>query len=815
MFSLITLTMLLETIVDGIMDYVQGLCNQHYMQLYNKMTTELMLLGIISFTIFMSEIAFGLQTKPYYIELEVAHLFLFFMGVILVAQSLTLLEYMRTFVHFWAKADVKSTEELSRLCKLADSMPFWQRVKLREELRFHIIKHEFITNKMLPKDFAFVSYLDKSLVGMVCHGVHIDYRYWAAICVLIWINYLRTELVSSGTTSHDGAHRRLAGGGLVPDPGPFPEWGMWVFVGLGYMLLTYGLAIYYWTGPVVVDQFTKEALRHVKQTNLEGGRGSVVDGKWTDGGDKQHGDCSFYAFGRALQRIDADHTMYTSLQDMQQDMQQKQQQRQDVALATNKAGFLRSAPGPRLDSIRAGILDEDEDEDHENHEEDEVKLLPPLVGPSHTPEVRRALKRQPSVLIVERYEGARKVHMASRHINNRESLVQNTSMARGGAKKWSDSKSASRVTGGLKKVSSRAAMGVAASHAVLQEAKKVGISHAIQVHLHSNRMERVAVFHQMLLLFNIFYTVAFLTFYLGIMPYHLIILCLAPILLLWFVVIPLASKSTFFLQAVAMHNEEILGEVKLEELDVLNGIDMMAKHIENYCGEVASAVVAEEAEKAGISWAAGQIQPLGLRELFVEWTALPSNERQLQAKHAPNLRTRLNKQFSFAPKESSERGSVRGRARSGTLGMGDMFSASFDTNETSLNVYKLKLALASIGLVVDHTRVNLIFIGLDDDRDGLIQMDEFLEKVLPHCSQRFQKRNSQDATSWSSPSITPSGAFSKIQAIRRGLSKGGESVVKSARTSLQKSHSDRKSGESSPTDRTKGGITPKIGKTVV
>jgi hypothetical protein len=805
MFVLIAITSVLETIVEKVEHYVRSLANHHYMQLFNKMTTELMLLGVISFTIFMSEIGFHLQTKPYYIELEVAHLFLFFMGVILVAQCLTLLEYMRTFVHFWAKSDVKSTEELARLCDKADSMPFWQRVKLREELRFHIIKHEFITNKMLPKDFAFVSYLDKSVVGMVCHGVHIDTRYWIAICVLIWLNYLRTKLMAVNSTTNE--HRRLAGGGLVPDPGPFPEWGMWVFVILGYMLLAYGLGIYYWTGPVVVDQFTKEALRHAQHLDdgdgdLEGDRGEGKKGK---------GDYSFNAFKMALRQIDDDHEMYSSLLKVQQEqahvLTKGTKGRASSARSSRSNGAPKSSPmSTMLSDEQAMETTLESDEYSDASEDEEVKLLPALTGPVHTPEVRRQMKRQPSVLIVERYEGARKVHMASRHINKRASLIPNTSLRKkslivgGAGQRKAGIKAAVESTGkGMKKVVSRGAMVASnGAHSIVEAAKQVGISHAIQVHLHTNRMERVAVCHQFLLLFNIFYTVAFLCFYMGIMSLSLTLICLVPISLLWLVVIPLASKSAFFLQAVAMHNEEILGEVKLEELDVLNGIDMMAKHIEQHCSEVAAAAAAEMEQETGLGWAAGKVHPMKLKELFEQWTALPRSDYHMHSTHGSGLRSRLGHQASRVgighQHSSSDQAARTTRTTFGSSSREgsttNVFSGSISSsNDDSLNAYKLKVALTSIGLAVDQTRVNLIFIGLDDDRDGLIQWQEFEAKVIPHCSPRFQRLNGKDD---GTPSIAPSLFGNKIKAIRKGLKKEATSMVKSARQSMRKPTAEKK-----------------------
>jgi hypothetical protein len=142
---LILATLFLEILTDLAHDYVHSLHNHNYRAIFEKITSELMILGCISFIIFICEVELGLASASYYLELELAHLVLFFIGLIFVMQSIYLLVAMTTVVGFWRTIDPHSNEKLSELCEQAmtgkpTKMSLWRKYVLAESLRFHIVK---------------------------------------------------------------------------------------------------------------------------------------------------------------------------------------------------------------------------------------------------------------------------------------------------------------------------------------------------------------------------------------------------------------------------------------------------------------------------------------------------------------------------------------------------------------------------------------------------------------------------------------------------------------------------------------------------
>jgi hypothetical protein len=273
LFFLILFTIFLEIIVEKIEHYCEHLGNDRFMDIFNKITSELMILGIISFTIFFAEIELDLASKPFYIELELAHLMLFFIGIIFALQSVHLLTMMRWVIQFWGKINQKTAEELTAKCDKATShkLTLFQKISLAETVRFHIVKNEFLTNHTLPNDFPFVSYLNKYFIKLIVHTVHIDFRYWIFVCAGIWVNWARSALLDMMLppyyeTRLDGvapyANNEPYGATVSPnqDPNDFPHWGYWYFISLGYIILAYSLILWHWCGPVSVNQFVNEVL---------------------------------------------------------------------------------------------------------------------------------------------------------------------------------------------------------------------------------------------------------------------------------------------------------------------------------------------------------------------------------------------------------------------------------------------------------------------------------------------------------------------------------------------------------------------------
>eukprot|EP00937_MAST-01D_sp_MAST-1D-sp2_P007097 g7097.t1 len=85
--AVVIFTLMVELIVERVEHWQQK--RDHYIRLITStLTKELMILGIISFSIFMCEQTFGLQNASFYIELELAHVIIFFIAVFLVLNTI-------------------------------------------------------------------------------------------------------------------------------------------------------------------------------------------------------------------------------------------------------------------------------------------------------------------------------------------------------------------------------------------------------------------------------------------------------------------------------------------------------------------------------------------------------------------------------------------------------------------------------------------------------------------------------------------------------------------------------------------------------
>jgi Ca2+-binding EF-hand superfamily protein len=273
LFFLILFTIFLELIVEKIEHYCRNLGNDRFMDIFNKITSELMILGIISFTIFFCEVEMDLASQPFYIELELAHLMLFFIGIVFALQSVHLLTMMRWVIQFWGSINERSALELVVKCDqaVAGKLSFLEKISLAEMVRFHVVKNEFLTNHTLPNDFPFVAYLNKYFIKLIVHTVHIDFKYWIFVCAAIWVNWARSALLDmilrpyyvthlDGVAPYESNEPYGATESPNQDPFDFPHWGYWYFIALGYIVLTYAMILWHWCGPNSVNQFVNEVL---------------------------------------------------------------------------------------------------------------------------------------------------------------------------------------------------------------------------------------------------------------------------------------------------------------------------------------------------------------------------------------------------------------------------------------------------------------------------------------------------------------------------------------------------------------------------
>jgi hypothetical protein len=208
LFIIIAFTMILEILIESINEQLEEWDNEHLKTLFNKVLAELMIMGTISFGIFLGEQIFALAKRSFYLELEFAHLFVFMVAISFVIQAAMLIKMMNSVVHWWHQISAGGLPYCVRACeaelnkiqhhKSASMFNLWAKFKkslLQERCSFFIVRFYFLSHNRLPMNFNFVSYLDKSTIVWIVETVHIDSFYWACVCICIWVNWLRSFVI--------------------------------------------------------------------------------------------------------------------------------------------------------------------------------------------------------------------------------------------------------------------------------------------------------------------------------------------------------------------------------------------------------------------------------------------------------------------------------------------------------------------------------------------------------------------------------------------------------------------------------------------
>jgi hypothetical protein len=199
---LIVCTIVLEYTVHSAEHYISHKLPAHYLVIFNTVVKELMILGVISFSIFVGEQAFQLAAKSYYLALEFAHVTIFFAAIVFVVQATFLLFLMNGIVSKWDRLAARTIDSIiveGNEAKGKSTMPSSARAGLCEAMEFHIMRHQFIKTHHLSSNFDFVMYLEKCLAIEITNTVDISIRSWSIVCASLWVNYALYEASRTGT----------------------------------------------------------------------------------------------------------------------------------------------------------------------------------------------------------------------------------------------------------------------------------------------------------------------------------------------------------------------------------------------------------------------------------------------------------------------------------------------------------------------------------------------------------------------------------------------------------------------------------------
>lgn len=201
MICLILFTIGVEVSLHKIHSLVKGIT--HWTGIFNKITQELMILGLISFALVLV-LDFSHPPEEQLLVFEFAHLWFFFVALVYVVHALTF---------NWANERTKSRWHL--MDTLSASMVVEERTQAnvqersenfylfcgsdmhKTQLEYLIFRNMFSELHNLPKDFSFPKYLHSAMDNHITGALDVRESTWGVLIVLLGLNVIRSLV--SGT----------------------------------------------------------------------------------------------------------------------------------------------------------------------------------------------------------------------------------------------------------------------------------------------------------------------------------------------------------------------------------------------------------------------------------------------------------------------------------------------------------------------------------------------------------------------------------------------------------------------------------------
>jgi len=191
--AIIGATMTLDFLIESLNELCEHL-GDVYLQLARSLYQELMLLGIISFTIFLmnAEGYFSDKVKLFH-EVEYAHIIVFYIGLGLVVQGLSLAIVNKEVKAVWKFSTEQTLEELEEQieeCKEAGFMGEWRVkhglfIEAKQHLDIHLVRIKFLEIMNLPTNFAYNEYVNHALDETTLKIATNTWVTWLSLILLI------------------------------------------------------------------------------------------------------------------------------------------------------------------------------------------------------------------------------------------------------------------------------------------------------------------------------------------------------------------------------------------------------------------------------------------------------------------------------------------------------------------------------------------------------------------------------------------------------------------------------------------------------
>lgn len=143
-----------------------------YEDLVRRLYKEMMMMGYLSFGVFLAFNAAGLKHDQQYLAFEFSHITTFFIAIFFVVRACLFVKYTRTSKQYFQSADTESIASLVKRYKDLHSNSWTLEAliynlfpnfsSLRRCIEFHILKDFFFkTYRLIPSEFRYVNYLSK------------------------------------------------------------------------------------------------------------------------------------------------------------------------------------------------------------------------------------------------------------------------------------------------------------------------------------------------------------------------------------------------------------------------------------------------------------------------------------------------------------------------------------------------------------------------------------------------------------------------------------------------------------------------------
>ena len=236
--GIIAFTLLIETGKEKLEHKIKRDHPEHFFKMLEQIYHEVMVLGVISYLLFMLEQYSVLDTGDYtqlkwIVGFEFSHVMIFYMALLFVGKSVAAIMITTHAFTQWDRIEhmpfdvtlenfkkEKTTPEglCNRLYSNFLRVNFAIGSQAKQDLEWQLMRLQFsIKINMVHKDFDFAKYMRRRLSITVAHAIHISTWTWCitgsvlVTLFLVWDASGGDDNLRNATTE-ETAHRRLAGG---------------------------------------------------------------------------------------------------------------------------------------------------------------------------------------------------------------------------------------------------------------------------------------------------------------------------------------------------------------------------------------------------------------------------------------------------------------------------------------------------------------------------------------------------------------------------------------------------------------------------